>query len=51
MHHRRLVDAPSSVFVGTEQFVTHRPPLSEAQEACARFRDQADGMVEVVLTR
>lgn len=34
--------------LGTEEFVTHRLPLSEAPEAYERFRDKEEGCIKVV---
>ena len=36
--------------LGTEEFVTHRLPLTEAPDAYAKFRDKSDGMIKVVFT-
>ncbi|KQW50946.1 molecular chaperone GroES [Nocardioides sp. Root1257] len=36
--------------LGTEEFVTHRLPLSAAPEAYASFRAKKDGMIKVVFT-
>ncbi len=36
--------------LGTEDFATHRLPLSEAPEAYRKFRAKEDGMVKVVFT-
>ncbi len=36
--------------LGTESFVTHRLPLSEAPQAYASFRAKEDGMIKVVFT-
>ncbi len=36
--------------LGTEDFVTHHLPLTEAPEAYQRFRDKEDGVVKVVFT-
>ena len=36
--------------LGTEDFATHRLPLSEAADAYKSFRDKNDGMVKVVFT-
>lgn len=36
--------------LGTESFVTHRLPLSDAPDAYRKFRDKEDGMIKVVFT-
>ncbi len=35
--------------LGTEEFATHRVPLSEAPDAYAMFQAKKDGAIKVVL--